>query len=232
MNIRFIYFDLDDTLLDHRHAERAALADVRRAFVDAFDGVSHERLCTTYRAHSTPLWRQYAAGTIEKADLKIGRFEQLLASLDIQTPAPPEVSDYYLDRYAAHWRFIPGARTAFTQLADRLPVGILTNGFAKTQAAKFDRFPVLRERAQTLVVSEETGYMKPHASVFAHAAEAAQTPPGAILYVGDSYHADVEGGRTAGWQVAWYTGNGDAETPEEADCFAFDEWEALIDWLS
>ncbi len=230
MNVRFIYFDLDDTLLDHRYAERAALADVRAAFADAFGGVSDETLRATYRALNGPLWRQYADGTIGKTDLQIGRFERLLASLDIRGLDAAAVSACYLDRYARHWRFTPGARTAFTRLAERYPVGVLTNGFAEVQEAKFDRFPVLRERAQALVVSEETGYMKPHPGVFAYAADAAQTPPGAILYVGDSYHSDVEGGLAAGWQVAWYARRGAAEATE-AGCFAFEEWDALVEWL-
>lgn len=230
MDIQFVYFDLDDTLLDHRHAEQTALSDVRQAFEEVFAGIDDETIHQTYRACSTPLWRQYAAGDIEKADLKLGRFEQLLTALDIDALEAQTVSDHYLQRYAAHWRFVSGARDAFLRIADRFPVGVLTNGFAEIQAEKFDRFPVLRDRSEAIVISEETGYMKPHAQVFAHAARTANARPEHILYVGDSYHSDVQGGRAAGWQVAWFTRNG-TKSPDDSSRFVFEDWGTLLDRL-
>lgn len=231
MDVQFIYFDIDDTLLDHRHAERAALADVHQTFSDAFADVSDETLHDTYRACSGPLWRKYAAGDIEKPALKLGRFEQLLDMMDIDTLDAQTVSDCYLRRYATHWRFTPGGRRAFLRLAERYPVGLLTNGFAEIQADKLDRFPVLREHAASIVISEETGYMKPHPQVFAHATTAADTPPDRILYVGDSYETDVQGGRAAGWKVAWFTSNGQTASAEAAPSLAFETWDTLLNHL-
>jgi HAD superfamily hydrolase (TIGR01549 family) len=231
VDIRFVYFDLDDTLLDHRHAERAALSDVRTTFAEPFAGRDDATIHETYRACSLPLWRQYAAGAIEKTDLKRGRFEQLLAELNIHTLDAQTVSDHYLRRYAAHWRFVEGARRAFLHVADRFPVGVLTNGFAEIQTQKLDQFPMLRDRTEAVVISEETGYMKPHPQVFGHAADAADTTPDRILYVGDSYYSDVQGGRAAGWQVAWFTRNGHGGAAEEAPRLTFDTWDTLLDRL-
>lgn len=45
-NIAFVYFDLDDTLLDHRRAERAALADLKRRFGAQLGEVSEDTICT------------------------------------------------------------------------------------------------------------------------------------------------------------------------------------------
>lgn len=231
MDIQFVYFDLDDTLLDHQYAEQKALSDVRRAFADAFAGITDKTLHRTYRACSGPLWRQYAAGTIDKAALKLGRFEHLLAALDIDPLHPAPVSEYYLRRYATHWRFVPGAREAFATIAERFPVGLLTNGFTEIQTDKLARFPLLRTRAEAVVITEETGYLKPHPEAFAHAARAADTDPKHILYVGDSYHSDVQGGQAAGWQVAWFTEDG-APTIDEPPRLMFDTWDALLQHLS
>jgi len=73
--------------------------------------------------------------------------------------------------------------------------------------------------------------MKPHPQVFGHAADAADTPPDRILYVGDSYYSDVQGGRAAGWQVAWFTRNGHGGAAEEAPRLTFDTWDTLLDRL-
>ena len=231
-DVRFIYFDLDDTLLDHRQAERRALSDVRRQFDEHLGALSDDELHATYHEHNAPLWVEYTAGTIEKEELKRLRFERLLEALAVDDLEIQTVDAYYLERYAEHWAFKEDARVAFDALAERYPVGVLTNGFTETQHAKLARFPELRDRLAALVISEEVGVMKPHPEVFAHATRAAGVPPEAILYVGDSFRSDVEGGRAAGWQVAWYT---DGRTPEErkagkADAdgvFRFQQWSAL-----
>lgn len=226
MSPQFIYFDLDDTLLDHQHAERVALADVHRAFGDAFADVTVEEVQETYRAHNGPLWRAYAAGQIDKATLKRVRFERLLEGLGITGVAAGRIGPYYMERYAEHWQFVDGAQHAFEAVAARHPVGILTNGFVDTQNAKLDRFPLLRERSHAVVISEETGYMKPHPEVFAYATRRAGVEADTILYVGDSYHSDVQGGAAAGWQVAWYVRNGEA--PAEEARLTFSDWDNLL----
>lgn len=228
MDIQFVYFDLDDTLLDHQYAERAALDDVKDAF-DALHSVPNATLHETYRACSGPLWRQYAAGSIEKSDLKLGRFEQLLDALNARALHPQTVSDYYLQRYAAHWRFVPDAREAFLHIANRFPVGVLTNGFTEIQTQKLDRFPALRDASDAVVITEETGYLKPHSKAFAYAANAARCSPNQILYVGDSYHSDVQGGHRAGWHVAWFLRNSStAPSSEHTPHITFDTWSDLL----
>ena len=58
--VRFVYFDLDDTLLDHRAAERAALADCCADHVEHFNGHDLGHVQDTYHRHNVPLWKQYA----------------------------------------------------------------------------------------------------------------------------------------------------------------------------
>jgi HAD superfamily hydrolase (TIGR01549 family) len=224
--LAFVYFDLDDTLLDHRAAEREALADCCSTFAAHFNGHPVAHVQETYHTHNVPLWRQYAAGEIDRHDVQRLRFERLHTALDLDGLDAAHLGETYLDRYAAHWGWTDGAEAAFRAIADRFPVGLLTNGFADVQHAKLDRFPMLRERADAVVISEEVGVMKPHAAIFAHAATQAGVEPGAILYVGDSLHSDVEGGHGAGWQVAWYGGD-----PARSEVFVFDEWTALVDAL-
>lgn len=225
--IRFVYFDLDDTLLDHRRAERRGLADLCRAHGPHFGRVTVEAVQQTYHAHSVPLWKQYAAGVISKAALQRLRFERTLDELGIAGLDADRLNADYLERYAAHWHWPAPARRAYSAVGNRLPVGLLTNGFAEVQHAKLDRFPVLRERAAAVVISEDVGYMKPHPKIFAHAADVAGAAPETILYVGDSLHSDVEGALGAGWQAAWFS-----DAPEAPDgVFQFTRWGALEDWL-
>ena len=225
--ISFVYFDLDDTLLDHRGAEKAALAECRERFIEHFDGHDLAHVQETYHGHNVPLWRDYGRGLITKADLQERRFSHLLKALEVDAIDPNVLGEHYMSRYAHHWHWIEGAERAFGTIADQFPVGILTNGFKEAQRAKFDRFPVLLDRSASVVISEEVGVMKPNPALFAHAADKAGINPEEILYVGDSLHSDVEGGRNAGWQVAWFRG----ESNQRDSVFVFEDWVDLINLL-
>lgn len=210
---QFIYFDIDDTLLDHRAAERAALADLHAAGRFGDHPLAHVQ--ATYHTSNVPLWRDFAAGRITKNELQHERFARLLTALSLPQADPAATGTDYLDRYGAHWRWTEGAEAAFHAIADAFPVGLLTNGFREQQRAKLDRFPALASRAETVIISEEVGAMKPHLDIFRHATEAAGVAAGEILYVGDSLHSDVEGGTAFGWRVAWLTDSAQ-EAPEGA----------------
>lgn len=231
MNIEFVYFDLDDTLLDHRAAERKALADVRDRYLALFGTLSVDELQETYHAINAPLWRRYADGAIDKQALQQQRFGRLLEAVDASHAEPTLVGRYYMQRYASHWSFISGAREAFETVAQHVPVGVMTNGFAEVQEQKLERFPVLSEEAEAIVICEQVGALKPHPEIFEHATEKAGVEAEDVLYVGDSYQSDVEGAELAGWQVAWYVRNGSSERPLSDRSFAFDDWPHLLDRL-
>ena len=230
---KLVVFDLDDTLLDHRAAERAALADVHRTHAAHIGHHALAHVQEVYHACNVPLWRDFGAGAITSADLKRLRAERLVEALACGLP-PETFTRDYLDRYAAHWRWAPGAREAYHAVADALPVGVLTNGFSEQQHAKLARFPELAERAAFVVISEEVGVMKPDPRLFDHvrglAAEslAEAIEPAELLYDGDSYHSDVLGGTGAGWPVAWVRGDAD-RAPEGTT--VFQEWPELLDRL-
>ena len=225
-NIQFIYFDLDDTLLDHRHAERHALADVYTSHRDWFAPHTLADVQEVYHTINIGVWKQYALTELTKAEAKRARFARLLDALDVTGLDPDALSDSYLDRYSHYWRIHDGAEAAFAALAARYPVGILTNGFIEIQRAKLARFSAFRDRAASVVISEEVGHLKPHPKLFAHATAAAGVAPGAILYVGDSYHSDVQGATAAGWHVAWFT-DADHAIPE-SNVFRFRDWPRLV----
>lgn len=229
---QFIYFDLDDTLLDHRHAERCAIADLYETHAEHLGTWALDHIQETYHQVNTVLWRRYAAGEVDKATVRWQRFQNLFDALPLTTLESRPFSEAYLACYAHHWAYCSGAEAAFFALAKRFPVGVLTNGFSEIQHAKLARFPGLRDRLDALVISDEVGYLKPHPQLFAHATEAAGVPPEAILYIGDSYHSDVLGATRAGWQIAWYNDWPEERVPEEArNVFRFHDWQALLDRL-
>ena len=215
MRVDFIYFDIDDTLLDHRKAQERALNDVHHHFTEHFDDIPLTQVQSVYHQINSELWRQYSSGKVSREHLQEQRFIQLFNHLSIHTLPYHQASKHYMERYTKHWEYCLGARETFMEVADQFPVGVLTNGFAEVQHAKLAHFKEVRDRLSVTIISEEVGYMKPHPALFRHAALQAETAPSSILYIGDSYFSDIQGGLNAGWQVIWYAPEAiDSDVPE------------------
>jgi FMN phosphatase YigB (HAD superfamily) len=56
---------------------------------------------------------------------------------------------------------------------------------------------------ETIVVSDEVGWRKPHPAIFAHALERLRVPPSQALFVGDRADIDVVGAQRAGMHAVW-----------------------------
>ena len=226
---QFVYFDLDDTLLDHTHAEKCALQTLFQEQTDLFGSNDFPDVYAAYRKINPVVWQKYSAGEFTKIQAKVGRFEQLLAAMGrADYEASLWRADAYLNRYSYHWQEVEGAIDAFKNTAAQVPVGIMTNGFSEIQRAKLSQFPIFDELSKDVIVSEEVGFLKPDVRLFKHAEAAAKVPGESILYVGDSLSSDVKGGLGAGWKVAWYS----KENYDHDDVWSFTDWSTFVDKLS
>lgn len=228
LSYKFIYFDLDDTLLNHKSAERSGLQDVHQNF-SMFEDTKPQKLIEVYHKVNSEQWSLYSQGDVSRAQLQRNRFEQTLVQLELDKNRYEEIGNHYIQCYSNHWEWMDGAKQAYHQILEDFPVGILTNGFAETQRKKFKAFD-LYDSAEHTVISEDVGVLKPHPKVFEHATELAGVEPAEILYVGDSFSSDIQGGSKFGWNTAWYTNNGDAEKHEKAD-LVFNNFKDLLDLL-
>ncbi|WP_445665764.1 HAD family hydrolase [Fodinibius sp. AD559] len=228
MSYEFIYFDLDDTLLDHKSAETAGLKDVHAHF-DIFENISAGKLIDVYHQVNSRQWGLYSQAKISREELQRNRFELTLKELSLDPTLYEEVGNYYMQCYRNHWQWIDGAKETYYDVVEKYPVGILTNGFAETQRKKFKAFD-LYNSAETTVISEEVGVLKPHPDVFEFATERAGVDADKVLYVGDSFSSDVEGGTKFGWNVAWFTQNGESEKHKKAH-YVFNDFNALRNLL-
>ncbi len=227
--ISFIYFDLDDTILDHRHAEKLALKDVFDEHAGLIGAHDFNEMHNAYREINGAVWRAYSDGNLDKEGAKHTRFKRLLDRFDADSSIDADMlSDCYLGHYGKYWTYISGAEAAIRELRRSFRMGILTNGFSEIQHRKLNQFPTIKNACPTVVVSDEIGSMKPNPEIFTYATARAQCERNQILYVGDSLRSDIRGGLSAGWQVAWFTD----ETSGEPDVFRFSRWPDLVSWLN
>ena len=200
----FVYFDLDNTLLNHSSAEENAQRVTYQSYPE-LQKVPLDDWLQTYKAVNHLLWERYQKDEIDRHQLQHSRFYDTMNQLNLDTGSSDEIGSAYMMNYRNHWVWVEGAEEALERVSRKFKTGIITNGFKETQEKKFE-FMELNRFCNTFLISEDVGKMKPHPAVFDKASEMAGVERKKILYVGDSYTSDIEGGSNAGWSTAWYTG--------------------------
>ena len=109
---------------------------------------------------------------------------------------------------------VPGVLRA---LGARYRLGIVSNyPFGPVVSGSLERIGVA-DVFETVIVSGEIGWSKPHPEIFRHALAAMDADPARTLFVGDNPIADMQGAKRAGLATAWYAPGRAQAKPAEAD---------------
>lgn len=210
-NIKVIWFDLDDTLIDFHANSRTALAMTYDRFGLAEAFATPQEWIEVYERHNRDLWDLYSRGEVTKPYLRRQRFIRPLTIEGRMAPARVEgmvaqLDTYYLDSMAAQDKTVDGAREVLEQLRGHgYTIGILSNGFKQVQyrklaSARLDRL------IDIVVLSDDIDVNKPDRRIFEYAMERAGSAdaPSANLMVGDNPATDIAGALGAGWRAVLF----------------------------
>jgi len=209
---RAVLFDLDDTLFDHAHATRAALAGLQASepALGVWDSAELER------RHATILEAMHVevlAGRVSIERARAERFRRLLLEADAVDRIDARATDLarsYRETYESAWRPVPGALPLLAAIKeDGLAVAVVTNNLTAEQTMKIERVG-LAPLVDALVTSEAVGAPKPDSRIFAAALEKVGARAIETVMVGDAWAADIEGARAAGIRPIWLNRHGAA----------------------
>ena len=198
-----LIFDLDDTLYDLSEP-------FRRSHVELFGeilGEDCEELFRMSRIYSDEILALEKAGEIPKEDSFYHRirrtYQDAGLDLDRETADQFEVKYRY---YQKHITVPEGIRVMLDACkAAGVHMAVFSNGNVKNQGAKIEALELCRWfEEKDIFISEVTGYHKPSLGAFQYVQEHLSVESDDIWYVGDTYEADVFGGKRAGWKVIWY----------------------------
>lgn len=205
MDVRAVFFDMDDTLIDGVTATQAAWG-IACAEVAARSGHDAQSLREAIGAEGRRFWEDESKVESWRIRLHDAREEIVRRALVAEglDPAPArEISGRYLDEHRAHLFPFPDAVETLEALrSDGMKLALLTNGPAEFQRAKVERYDFARH-FDVVVIEGEFGKGKPHPEVFAHALETLDVRPEETWHVGDNLYADVGGARAAGIHAVW-----------------------------
>ncbi len=201
--IRWIFLDLDNTLLDFNQAEAIALAKTLRD-----QGIEPTReVVERYSRINLAQWRLLEQGLLARSELKTRRFRLLFEAFGLEASPEKASADYERLLGIGHY-FMEGAPELLEELYGSYELYLVTNGTAASQKGRLasaDMEKYFRE----IFISEEVGYDKPNREYFECCF---RRIPGfrrkEALILGDSLSSDIQGGKNAGIGTVWFNPQG------------------------
>ena len=126
--IRYVLFDVDDTLLDFGKAEAAA---IRKTFERIGIPVTDE-LIRRYSEINAQQWSRFEKGEITREKLLTERFDILFSELGINVPSEMAQASYEYLLGIGHY-FVDGAEELLEALKYKYELYIVSNGNASVQ---------------------------------------------------------------------------------------------------
>ena len=201
--IRAVIFDLDDTLLDHTTAIRAAVTELYSQRPELTSKFTDEaQFQVAWVEVQDKHYPSYLRGSISHAEQKILRIRELWQPLaNLTEEACFQIYDHFQMLYGKNWKLFPDVFPCLEAIIP-LKVGLITNGWGKQQREKL-RLEGLHKKFEILVISSEVGMAKPDPRIFQMACAALKVQPSEAIYVGDLYDLDVQGPLLAGLIPVW-----------------------------
>ncbi len=204
---RALFLDIDDTVLDYAQCGGQALAETCRRM----GAVCTEEVAARFWAIDARVWAEQKRG-VWTIDQVLDRRAQEMADL-LGMPEKAGLFRYgFVEALGRTAVPVAGAAALLDRLRARgMPVYGASNGFLATQQRRL-RLAGLLDRFADLFVSDDVGAEKPDPVFFRRALARAGRDAAEVLMIGDSYHADVLGGASAGLDTCWFC-RGAADRP-------------------
>ncbi|MGN0114542.1 MAG: YjjG family noncanonical pyrimidine nucleotidase [Acutalibacteraceae bacterium] len=225
--IKFVFLDLDDTILDFHKAESHALTKM----LETIGVTPTEQIIKRYSEINLSQWKRLERGEITREQVKVGRYKLLFDELGVEQD--PKAATAIYERYLGqgHW-FIDGAQQLLCDLHGKYRLFVASNGTLNVQTGRI-KSAGLKNYIEQFFISEQIGANKPDKAFFDKAFS--QIPDFDKKYaviVGDSLTSDILGGINAGIKTVWFNQhravNGSKFTPDY-EIHTLSELPALLD---
>lgn len=197
---KVIFFDLDDTLLDHSLAAKAGATRFYETFRSSFNESLEnflkrwETVSEKYFQSNSPLLK---LTTRERRRARAREFfSETLSDLEAE-----KRFETYVSTYEENWNLFPDSLPCLQGLKN-LHLGLITNGEKEQHRSKIERLG-LEPHFQTVIISGEVGLAKPNPAIFELAAREARVGLSDCVYIGDRLQTDALAAQAAGMRGIW-----------------------------
>ena len=206
--IKFVFLDLDDTILNFAAGEANALSHALSEI-----GIQPtQAILDRYHLINLAHWELLEEGRLTREEVLVQRYEQLFRELGV-SHSGAAINDRYEYLLSQKHEFIPGAEQLLKELAPRYALYLASNGAAAVQNPRLDAAGI-RPYFKGVFISQELGADKPSKAFFdACFAAIPDFHPEEAAMVGDSLTSDIRGGLNAGLHTIWFNPHGKSLRP-------------------
>ncbi len=207
--IKYVLFDVDDTLLDFGKAEAAA---IRKTFEHIGIPVT-DALIRRYSEINELQWARLERGEINRRQVLLSRFDILFGELGLNIPSEMAQASYEYLLGIGHY-FVDGAEELLQILRGKYELYIVSNGNVSVQDRRLKSAGII-PYFEEIFISERVGFNKPAKEFFdACFARIPDFEKDKAIIVGDRLSSDILGGIRAGIRTCWFNPKGDAPDPD------------------
>lgn len=193
-------FDLDDTLLNFKSAEKQALKGLFTNFSLDLDRDAQDAFSTFNKS----LWKKLEKKQITRAELFEQRFHTFFRNYYQMEVNGEQCSDLYLEYLSQGHEEVSGAKKLLTTLtAKDKQIFLATNGVSQVQTQRVKDSHLLQFFEQVFI-SEEIGVEKPDKNFFDYLFTNSTANQSKTVIIGDSLSSDILGGNNAGIDTLWF----------------------------
>ena len=206
MKIQHIFFDLDNTLWDHRRNAYLTLKDIfETQQVSLRYKLDFEEFHLEYFTINERLWEQIRDGEIDKEYLRKHRFYDSFLFFDIDDfELAQTFESQFLDQILQYNDLVEGAFELLEYLSEKgYILHILSNGFEEVTYRKCE-LSGIKNYFKTITSADEINIRKPHPEIYRYALDKANVKIEESMMIGDDWIADVEGGKSFGLKVVFF----------------------------
>lgn len=224
---KWLYFDLDNTILDFD-------ASSELAFYEMFEArglTLTQNDFKIYKKINKGVWARMEKGLIDHKIVKAERWRLYLETINLEAD-PLEVNAQYFNIIKTNPIYIDGAESLLENLKDRYRLCLITNGIAEVQWPRI-KLKGLENVFDEIVISEEIGISKPMAGFFDHCQKLNGHPNKSdVLIIGDTLGSDIKGGNLYGMDTCWYNYHKEENNSEIQATYNVESLEELLVLLS
>ena len=206
MKIQHIFFDLDNTLWDHRRNAYLTLKEIfTRENVQEKYNIGFEDFHKEYFTINERLWAQIRDGEIDKDYLRKHRFYDSFLFFGIDDfELSQTFENNFLDEILNYNDLVEGAFDLLEYLAERkYTLHILSNGFKEVTYRKCE-LSGIKNYFETITSADEINIRKPQPEVYEYALKKAGAQKEESMMIGDDWIADIEGAKSFGLKVIFF----------------------------
>lgn len=206
MKIQHIFFDLDNTLWDHR---RNAYLTIKSLFekeeITLKYNIDFEEFHSVYHEINERLWEQIRDGEIDKEYLRKHRFYDTFNHFGIDDlELSMFFEEHFLDKILNFNFLVDGSEMILDYLKSKnYTLHIISNGFQEVTERKCI-LSRIDHYFQTITSADSVGVRKPNPAIFEHSLKLAKATKEESILIGDDWIADIVGSQNFGIDVIFF----------------------------